>query len=58
MNLPDLTSMNFSATDVVALLCFAFVAGILVGRYRTRVGRWVHWRVFHAGVHMPRTKRR
>ncbi len=36
----------------------AFILGLLAGRYRGRAGRWLSWRIYHAGVHLPRFGRR
>ncbi len=54
----DLLPVTFSITDLAVVAGASLVLGLLAGRYRGRAGRWLSWRIYHAGVHLPRFGRR
>jgi hypothetical protein len=54
--LPSIAPLQWSDLAVVSIT--GFCLGFLAGRYRGRAGRWLSWRIYHAGVHLPRFGRR
>jgi hypothetical protein len=54
--LPSIAPFQWS--DFAVAVIVSFCLGLVCGRYRGRAARWLSWRIYHAGVHLPRFGRR